>query len=342
MDYTIPHRYILPVIIIFASFVLGYLFEKIVMYRLKRWSDKTEWKGDDVIIASLKGMSKTAFVTAGIYIALRNEDFSPYVISIVDKALHVTVILLVTIIAARMAVGFVELNTSKLDGIFPASSILKNIIRIVVYVIGGLVILNNLNVPISPILTALGVGGLAVALALQPTLSNLFSGVQIIASKQLVPGDYISLESGQEGYVEDITWRYTTIKSPTNNMFIIPNLKIADAIITNYYKPNKEIPVVVGVKIDRSNDLEFVEKIAIEAAKKVIKSNPSGVANFEPLVRFHTFGDSSIDFNVVVRVKEFADQFPIKHLLVKEIHKQFRDNKIEISYPTRYVKTLNA
>ena len=341
MDYTSLHRYILPVIIIFASFVLGYLFEKIVMYRLRIWSEKTEWKGDDVIVDSLRGMSKTVFIIIGVYVAIRNENLSPYMADLVHKSFDTVIIILVTIITARIAVGFVSYNTSKIDKIFPASSILRNIIRIVIYVVGALVILNSLNVPISPILTALGVGGLAVALALQPTLANLFSGVQIIASKQLIPGDYISLESGQEGYVEDITWRYTTIRSTTNNMFVIPNLKIADTIITNYYKPSREVPVIIGLKVERNSDLDFVERVTIETAKKVIANNPAGVNSFEPVVRYHTIGDSGIELNVITRVKEFSQQFAFKHELIKEIQKRFKENGIEISYPVRTVYMKN-
>ncbi|MEI6093284.1 MAG: mechanosensitive ion channel family protein [bacterium] len=335
------HRYILPVIIIFASFVLGYLFEKIIMYRLRIWSEKTEWKGDDVIIDSVRGMSRIIFLITGIYIAVRNENLDLMAMFYVHKTFNAFIILIFTIITARMAVGFVTYNTSKIDKIFPASSILRNIIRIVIYVMGALVILNNFNIPITPILTALGVGGIAVALALQPTLANLFSGVQIIAAKQLLPGDYISLETGQEGYVEDITWRYTTIRSTTNNMIVIPNLKIADTIITNYYKPSKEIPVLIGVKISKDSDLDFVEKIVIQAAKKVINSHKEGVSDFEPIVRYHTIGDSSIDLNVIVRVKEITQQFPVKHEVVKEILKQFKENKIEIPNPARTVYMRN-
>lgn len=331
------HSYILPAIIIFASFVLGYLFDKIIMYRLKIWSKKTEWKGDDVIIDSVRGISKLIFLVIGVYIAVRNGNISPLAMFYVHKTFNAFLILIFTVVAARIAVGFVSYNTSKIDKIFPASSILRNIIRIIIYVIGSLVILNNFNIPITPILTALGVGGLAVALALQPTLANLFSGVQIIASKQLMPGDYISLENGQEGYVEDITWRYTTIKSPTNNMIIIPNLKIADTIITNYYKPDKEIPVIIGVKVAKDGDLDHIEKILIQSAKKIINSHSGGVSTFEPIVRYHTIGDSSIDLNLIIRVKEFTQQFPVRHDIVKEILKQFKDNNIEIPHPARTV-----
>ncbi len=337
MDYTNLHIYILPVIIIFASFVLGYLFEKIVMYRLRIWSEKTEWKGDDVIVESLRGISKTIFLIVGIYVALGHVGFFPNVMSYVHKTFTAVMILVVTIVAARMAVGFMSYNTSKIDKIFPASSILTNIIRVVIYVMGVLIILNNLNIPITPILTALGVGGLAVALALQPTLANLFSGVQIITSKQLAPGDYISLESGQEGYIVDITWRYTTIRSIANTMIIIPNIKIADTIITNFNRPDKEIPVIVPVRVSKDGDLELAEKTAIAAANKVIKAHASGVSSFQPVVRYHTLGESSVDFNVIIRVKEFADQFPVKHELVKEIHKAFKEQGIEMPHATRTV-----
>ncbi|MCX6112676.1 MAG: hypothetical protein NTY22_05255, partial [Proteobacteria bacterium] len=130
MDNTSFHMYILPVIIIFASFVLGYLFEKIVMYRLRIWSAKTEWKGDDVIVDSLRGISKTVFILIGVYAAIRNENFNPYIMTFVHKGFDTIVILLITIVAARIAVGFVSYNTSKIDRIFPASSILRNIVRI--------------------------------------------------------------------------------------------------------------------------------------------------------------------------------------------------------------------
>jgi small-conductance mechanosensitive channel len=112
--------------------------------------------------------------------------------------------------------------------------------KLFVYLIGSLIILQTLNISITPILTALGVGGLAVALALQDTLSNLFSGLQIIASKQVRPGDYVKLESGEEGYVTDITWRNTAIRALPNNMVIVPNSKLASTLVTNYYQPEFE------------------------------------------------------------------------------------------------------
>ena len=105
-------------------------------------------------------------------------------------------------------------------------------------------------------LTALGVGGLAVALALQDTLGNLFAGLQIVASKQVRPGDYLLLESGQEGSVTDIAWRYTTLRTQSNNLVVVPNAKLGQSIITNFQLPDQPLSVIIEFGVAYSSDLE--------------------------------------------------------------------------------------
>jgi len=324
--------YILPLIIVLASIVLGLIAEKIFIRQLVRFAEKTAWKGDDILINSLKGMLFVTLILTGIFIAVSTLHIRYSTMEIVHKIFYSILILMLTIIASRIVVGFVTEGSAKVDKIFPASSILRNIIRIVIFVVGVLLILNNLGVSITPILTALGVGGLAVALALQPTLSNLFSGIQIIASKQLLPGQYISLSTGEEGYVEDITWRYTSIRTTANNTYIIPNAKISETVITNYYKPTKDSAFIVPVRVAFNSDLASVESIALEVAGKIIKSHPGGHKEFTPLVRFAKFGEAGIEFNVVLKANEFNDQFPIRHEFIKELNKAFKEKGIEVPY----------
>src|SRR5690606_23283871 len=139
-----------------------------------------------------------------------------------------------------------------------------NIIKVIVYCIGMLVILQSLGVSITPILAGVGVGGRAVALALQDTLSNLLAGIQVISTKQINPGDFIKLESGQEGVVEDISWRYTALKTGYNNTIIVPNSKLAGIIVSNYFLPDKEIMFDIAVGVDYNSDLEKVERVTVE------------------------------------------------------------------------------
>jgi small-conductance mechanosensitive channel len=126
-----------------------------------------------------------------------------------ERILVVIAILSVTVVLARIAAGIAGAYGRKGQGQFPSATILANLTRVFIYVLGLLTIFYSFGINITPALTALGIGGLAVALALQDTLSNFFAGLQIIASKQITTGDFIKLNSGDEGYVADITWRYT-------------------------------------------------------------------------------------------------------------------------------------
>ncbi|RKX62343.1 MAG: mechanosensitive ion channel family protein, partial [Thermodesulfobacteriota bacterium] len=219
----------------------------------------------------------------------------------------------------------------------PKVSIFKIIIKVVIYFIGFILILNTLNINITPFITSLGIAGLAVGLALQDTLSNFFAGLYILISKKIKPGDYISLDSGIEGYVEDITWRNTTIRQLPNNIVIVPNSKLASSIVTNYYLPEKELAVLVQVGVSYNSDLEKVEKVTIEVAKEVMKEVPGGVPNFEPFIRYHTFGDFSINFTVILRAQTYVDRYLVTHEFIKRLHKRYKEEGIEIPFPIRTV-----
>lgn len=159
----------------------------------------------------------------------------------------------------------------------------------------------------------------------------------MIASGQVKPGHYLKLSSGEEGYVTDITWRYTTIRALPNNTIIVPNSKLASAIVTNYNIPDEEISTSVEVGVGYGSDLDKVERVTIEVAREVMKEVKGGVPEFEPVVRYGKFGDSSINFNVVLRSKEFADQNAVKHELIKKLHKRYSAEGIEIPYPVRTI-----
>jgi small-conductance mechanosensitive channel len=292
---------------------------------------------DDFIIQSLKGVTVLFFVVGGIYGALAYCKLPEKTDIIANKILLVILILSITIVAARIAVGFTQFYSNRLKGEFPSSSILTNVIYGLVLIIGVLIILQSLGISIAPILTALGVGGLAAALALQDTLSNLFAGIQIIISGKIKPGDFIELSGGESGYITDISWRYTIIRALANNMIIVPNSKLSSSIIMNYYKPQQEMSVLMPVGVACDSDLEHVERVVIEVAKEVMQQVEGGVPEYEPLVRYNEFGDSSINFNVVMRTTEFTSQYVLRHEFAKRLHRRFNQEGIEIPFPIRTV-----
>ena len=324
-----------------GGLITGLLFEYLLLKQLIRFTSKTKWRSDDILFRSLKGLSIIWFAAAGIFLATRSIDL-PKLISISDKVLVSVIILSLAVFCARAISGFITMQSEEASGTKnPAASIITNIVRISIFIIGILTILQYLGISIAPILTALGVGGLAVALALQDTLSNLFSGIQVVASKQIRKGDYIKLSSGEEGYVEDVSWRNTSIRMLTNNLIIVPNSKISTLIITNFNLPEKEMIVILQAGVSYDSDLEFVEKVTILAAKETLQKTNGGVKDFEPLVRFHTFENSSITFNVILRAYEFADQNLIKHEFVKILHRRYKENNIEIPFPIQTVYLKN-
>lgn len=333
--------YTMAILILTVSSIIGFALERLVLFRLKKVADKTVWKGDDLIISSLKGLLLSLGVILGLYFAFQRY---PEIIgqkSIPGKLLFAAIAFLITVFCARFLVGRIKSKAGKAVGLIYAGSIIANVTRILVYLVGLIIILQILNIPVTPLLTALGVGGIAVALALQDTLSNLFSGIQVVASKQIKKGDYIKLDSGEEGYVADTTWRNTTIQMLSNNIIVIPNHKIATAIVTNYNLPNKEIAVLVEIGISYDSDLDKVERVTIEAARDVIESVEGGVKGFEPFIRYHTFADSGIVFTVILRAREFTDQYLLKHAFIKQVFKRYKESDIEIPFPIRTVILKN-
>ena len=260
----------------------------------------------------------------------------------VNKGLFVLASISITVLAAQAAGKLIALYGTKLQQTLPITGVTQNITQIVIVVIGLLMILNGLGVSIAPILATLGVGGLAVALALQDTLSNLFAGVYMTVNRQIRVGDYVKLDSGEEGYVTDVGWRTTTIRMLPNNMVLVPNAKLAQTIVTNYNLPDKEMAVLVQVGVDYASDLKRVTRVTCEVAQEVMRTVPGGVPTFEPFIRYHTFGDSSINFTVILRAKEFVDQYLIKHEFISRLQERYRQEGITIPFPIRTMHVHNA
>lgn len=206
---------------------------------------------------------------------------------------------------------------------------------IVVFSIGILTALNLLGIAIIPLLAGLGIGGIAVALALQPTLSNLFSGTYLITEGELNEGDFIELDNGPSGFVVEVGWRSTKIRDRNNNLIMIPNSKMIESIMTNYYSQTTAITLFVNCGVSYQSNLEHVERVALEILNEVKDDLEEAEDDFEPVIRFTTFGESNIDFVLVIQALDRLDSFVVKHELIKRLHVRFGQEGIEINYPVR-------
>lgn len=321
-----------PVSIIAGALMLGLVFEMIVLKKIGDAIANSRFSGKEMVIRSVRGVTTLWFGIAGVRFALTRLSLDPNLGTLLNYVLLVALIVSGAIVLTRLAGGLLRMHANRVEGL-PSSSLLVNLARIAIVAMAALIILQSVGVKIAPLLAALGVGGLAVALALQDTLSNLFSGVLIIAGRQLRPGDFVGLDSGEEGYVVDVTWRNTTVRTLGNNMVIVPNSNIAQSNITNYYQPERQMSVIVPVGVSYSSDLQHVEDVTISTANDVMAGIEGGVPEFEPLIRFNNFGDFSIDFSVIMRTREVAQQYKIMHEFMKLLHKRYREEDIEIPYP---------
>jgi small-conductance mechanosensitive channel len=324
-----------PAALTVAGYALGLLVRRTVFARLARVASGTRSELDDLMVAALRGPLGLWGATLGLYVATGLTRLPDGVARVLQRSILALFIFSITWALAGLAAGLVRARTGPAHRALPSVTLLPNLARGVVLVIGLLVILDTLGISITPIITALGVGGLAVALALQDTLSNLFAGVHVLLSRQVRPGDFIQLGSGEQGYVQDVTWRYTTIRQLPNNITVVPNSKLASAITTNYYLPEQEMGVLVQVGVSYGSDLAQVERVTIEVGREVMREVQGGVPAFEPFIRYHTFGDSSINFTVILRTNEFTGQYLVKHEFIKRLHRRYRDEGIEIPFPIR-------
>ncbi|MFF4960000.1 mechanosensitive ion channel family protein [Streptomyces sp. NPDC001222] len=320
-----------------AAGLLAAFLLRMLMRWLGRHASRTKWSGDDVIVDALRTVVPWAAIAGGVASAAAVLPLTRTVQHHVNQTLSVLLIFVVTLTAARVIAGLVRTVTQSRSGVAGSATIFVNITRVVVLAMGFLVMLQTLGISIAPLLTALGVGGLAVALALQDTLANLFAGIHILASKTVQPGDYIRLSSGEEGYVVDINWRQTTVRQLSNNLVVIPNGQLAKSNMINFTRPEQRLTVLVQVGVGYDSDLEHVEKVTMEVVAEVMTEITGAVPEHEPAIRFHTFGDSRIGFTVILGVGEFSDQYRIKHEFIKRLHKRYRAEGIRIPAPARTV-----
>ncbi len=317
--------------------IAGLAIRAFLFRYLMQWAQKTKHDLDDIIISAVKGPFVIWFIMLGIYAALQFHNLPAKLVDDAGKILLALGLFSVTLVAANIASGLITHYSARMGSTLPGGTLIRTIVRIVIFAVGILIILNVLGLSISPILATLGVGGLAVALALQDTLSNLFAGFHIITNQIVRVGDYIKLESGEEGYVVDVNWRTTKVKMFDNNTILIPNSKLTQTNVTNFYLPEKDLAIFVKVGVHYNSDLEFVEKVTCEVAKEVMREVKGGVPDYDPFIRYDTFGDSSIGFTAVLRAREYMDRYLVIHEFIKRLHRRYSKEGIVLPYPIRAI-----
>lgn len=333
---------IIAVIGIIASFIAAKILYFAINKHVKSLTKKTKTDIDDKILAALQKPFTAGVVLIGVYFSLLQIDYLKQGVELMNDLFFVLGVLWAVFVLYRLTKIAMEKWIALNPDFQSMPRLVVKSINAFAYFIGLIVVLRHFNVEITPLVATLGIGGIAVGFALQDTLSNFFAGLHIISDKPIRISDFIEMEGGISGYVEDIGWRSTRIRTLPNTMVIVPNSKIASTVITNNTLPVPEMSIVIQCGVAYTSDLEKVEKVTVDAARKIQKTVKGAVKDFEPFIRYHTFGDSNINFSVILRVESFVDRYFVTHEFIKSLKKEYDKGAIEISWPVRKVYNVNS
>ena len=208
---------------------------------------------------------------------------------------------------------------------FVVAGLSRTLTRILVFSLGLLILLAYLGISITPVLTALGVGGLAVALALQDTLANLFAGIHILVEQPIAVGDFIRLSADEEGTVSDIGWRTTRLVTGANSMVVIPNKTITSNNLVNYSMPSPEVGVWVPVMLGLEADMAKAERLALAAA-----AGTDGVlADSGPvLIADPGMQPTHLQYRLIFRVARQTESGMVRTRVIRRMLEAFRKEGI--------------
>jgi small-conductance mechanosensitive channel len=314
--------------------VLALLFRHALFVGFRRWTGHTN--DTSLFLQAVRVPSMLWCVVLGLFVALEMAEMPARVGAQISRVLEAAIITSVTMTVAGALGSLVAAASERRAIAVGVTGLARTSVRLSVLIVGALVLLSSLGIAITPLLTALGVGGLAVALALQDTLSNLFAGIHLLADRPIRVGDYVRLSlENVEGWVVDVGWRSTRIRMLQNNVVIVPNSKVSQSVITNYDLDETRLALSIRVGVPYNADPDRVERLLVEETLAAVGEVDGLLAQPRPSARLIPgFGEYSLDFTLVCWVARFPDQFQVQHELRKRVLKRLRAEGIEMPLPT--------
>lgn len=327
--------FIVLLILAIISKIIIFVTEKIIL----RMTKYTKTNIDDLLVERLNNPVFLLFILFGLYVSLTTIINSQSVLAFISKVLWTVSFFIFAIIAIRVldilvtnwARNFAKKTKSEMDD--SLIDLIHKFLIVIFYIIALLITLSLWGVNLGPYLASLGIAGIAIGLAFQPTLSNIFGGIQIILDKAYKVGDRIKLESSEVGHIIDVGLRSTRIETLDGDLLIIPNGVMANAKIYNYTLPSEKRKGTVRFGVEYGCDIEKVKELAIKSAKK----NKNILKDEEPIIFFEGFGDSSLNFVLFFWVADYRQVFMNEDIIRMNIYKDLNKSKIGIPFPTRTV-----
>jgi small-conductance mechanosensitive channel len=314
IDLLTKSHYILG-LVVFVVWSVALLFIKRVVFGLIRRTSRFD--RIKPILPPLASALNVVIVTSGLSFAANAAEVSPRLQSIVHVIVSGGIVLALIIFVD----GSLRFSINRAAARFPMLSdsygLVTAALRGLVIGLGLMMFLESIGISISPILASLGIGSLALALSLQETFKNMFSGFFIILDRPIDIGDYIKLPSGQEGWLIKLGWRSSKFRMLNDSIVVVPNSQLIDTILINYRTPDGNLSLEVDLSFAGGADLDRVEQIAIEVARDVMQTVRGGVVGFKPSVYFQGATVGQVAFSVFMRVSAGSAFEPVRHEFIK-------------------------
>lgn len=322
-------------IVLVMALALGFLSNRI--FRRLALRVRNEW--GEMFFSILESLSIPLWLLTGIYAALEVLTLPRQYEHIGSKVIFATVIIVIFYFLTKVVALFLGRWSQREPALERVTQPASFLVKILFAVLAAVIIFENLGVHLTAVWTTLGVGSVAVALAMQDTLGNFFAGLYILADRPISTGDYIRLEGSQEGNVVRIGWRSTVLATLGNNLVVIPNSTLAKAVIINFSMPEERMSLDIRVSVQPGADARRVEKVLVAVAQQAGVDGLDGLlAAFPPSASLIPgFGASALDFTLSVKVRRFVDQFGVQSELRKRILERFQKEGIELALPMQLI-----
>jgi len=324
-----------------AWLVGGLIVQQIISAFLRNAATKNQSRASQALVVAARGTIAWIGGLIGFWMAygnvlIMNERNAIIRDFLIDnrKWFSAATILIITFFLARVANRYISAYTARESTKVPKSSIFGNIVAAGVYIVGisSAVIVTGSSDSLAPLLGALGISGLAIGLALQPTLDNLFSGIQILASRQIEPGDYVRLESKEEGMVEDVTWRNTTIRRITGELVIVPNSLLAKSEVINFSRNAHAFNLLVPTLVAYGNDVDKVSGILNEVAAEIMRESHYVHKEEEARVIVTANTERGISFTTILPIIAYNMRGRVTSQYLSRVQQRFLEE--DVTQPT--------
>ncbi len=324
-------------------FAGGWVAALIIRYVLTHWASKiasfTESDLDDRILEAVRTPVYYIVILVGLYAAIARLPLNKTTRDIADGIVFILGVFISISIALRVVDATIEWYATEIasktestvdDQLIP---LVEKVVNIFIFVMGLITILKHFGYDVVSLLTALGVGSLAIGLAAKETLTNMISGFTIMLDRPFMIGERIELANGQTGDVIDIGLRSTKIITPDQNTLVVPNTELVNTKLVNLSSPSPKIKNKMTVGVAYNSDMNRVK----ETMKACALSVSSVVKDPGPDVFITKFGDFAVEMMMVYGIERFSDKVPSQDAISMQILKRFQEEGIEIPYPTRVV-----